>query len=217
MTTKMSSRGEYREEPRELVWEPKTRLGALVQTGVIKTVDEALKSKYPLKEYQIVDALLPELSEEVLDINLVQRMTDSGRRVKFRVCAIVGNREGYIGIGLGKDKLVRNGIVKAVMDAKLHLTFLHRGCGSWECDCGGQHSIPYKVTGKSGSVEITLKPAPKGIGLAAGDVPKRVLEFAGVHDVWAKTQGQTRTTFNQAFATYDALRCTTLMKTVVRK
>jgi len=210
----MSTRGQYAEEPRHDIWEPKTRLGRLVQTGEIKTFDEALKSNFPLKEYQIVDALLPELSEEVLDINLVQRMTDSGRRVKFRVCAIVGNKNGYIGIGLGKDKLVRNGIVKAVMDAKLHLTCIQRGCGSWECDCGEQHSIPYKVTGKSGSVEITLKPAPKGIGLAAGDVPKRVLEFAGVNDVWAKTQGKSRTTFNFAFATYDALRRTALMKTV---
>jgi small subunit ribosomal protein S5 len=210
----MSTREHYAEGQREYAWEPKTRLGELVQTGEIKTFDEALRSKYPLKEYQIVDALLPELSEEVLDINLVQRMTDSGRRVKFRVCAIVGNKNGYIGIGLGKDALVRNGIVKAVMDAKLHLTFIQRGCGSWECDCGEPHSIPYKVTGKSGSVEITLKPAPKGIGLAVGDVPKRVLEFAGVKDAWAKTQGQTRTTFNQAFATYDALRRTTLMKTV---
>jgi small subunit ribosomal protein S5 len=210
----MSTREHYAEEPREDIWKPKTRLGELVQTGEIKTFDEALKSKYPLKEYKIVDALLPELSEEVVDINLVQRMTDSGRRVKFRVCAIVGNKDGYMGIGLGKDALVRNGIVKAVMDAKLHLTFIERGCGSWECDCGEPHSIPYKVTGKSGSVEITLKPAPKGIGLAVGDVPKRVLEFAGVKDAWAKTQGQTRTTFNLAFATYDALRRTTLMKTV---
>jgi small subunit ribosomal protein S5 len=210
----MSTREHYAEEPRDDIWKPKTRLGELVQTGEIKTFDEALKSKYPLKEYQIVDALLPELSEEVLDINLVQRMTDSGRRVKFRVCAIVGNRDGYMGIGLGKDALVRKGIVKAVMDAKLHLTFIQRGCGSWECDCGEPHSIPYKVTGKSGSVEITLKPAPKGIGLAVGDVPKRVLEFAGVKDAWAKTQGQTRTTFNFAFATYDALRRTTLMKSV---
>jgi small subunit ribosomal protein S5 len=210
----MSTREHYAEEPRDDIWKPKTRLGELVQTGEIKTFDEALKSKYPLKEYKIVDALLPELSEEVLDINLVQRMTDSGRRVKFRVCAIVGNKDGYMGIGLGKDALVRNGIVKAVMDAKLHLTIIQRGCGSWECDCGEPHSIPYKVTGKSGSVEITLKPAPKGIGLAVGDVPKRVLEFAGVKDAWAKTQGQTRTTFNLAFATYDALRRTTLMKTV---
>jgi small subunit ribosomal protein S5 len=195
-------------------WKPATRLGMLVQSGEITTIEEALSSKYPVKEYQIVDALLPDLGEEVLDINLVQRMTDSGRRVKFRVCAIVGDRNGYMGIGLGKDALVRNGIVKAVRAAKLGITHITRGCGSWECNCGETHSIPFKIEGKAGSVVITLKPAPKGIGLATGDVPKRVLEFAGVKDVWGQTKGQTRTTFNQAYATYDALRKTSLMKTV---
>jgi small subunit ribosomal protein S5 len=195
-------------------WTPVTKLGAMVQRGEIKTIDEALRSKYPLKEYQIVDVLLPELSEEVVDINLVQRMTDSGRRVKFRVCAIVGNNDGYLGIGIGKDALVRNGIVKAVRAAKLNLTHIKRGCGSWECNCGEIHSIPFKIVGKSGSVEITLLPAPKGIGLAAGDIPKRVLAFAGVTDIWTKKKGQTRTTFNQAIATYNALKKTAAVKTV---
>jgi small subunit ribosomal protein S5 len=195
-------------------WKPVTRLGMLVQSGDIKTIEEALQSNYPLKEYQVVDALLPELSEEVLDINLVQRMTDSGRRVKFRVCVIVGDKEGYLGIGLGKDALVRSGIEKAVRDAKLHLTNIQRGCGSWECNCGEIHSIPFKVVGKAGSVVITLKPAPKGIGLAAGDTPKRVLEFSGVKDIWASTKGQTRTTFNLAYATFHALQQTSMVKTL---
>jgi len=195
-------------------WKPLTRLGTLVQSGEIKTIEEALRSNYPLREPQIVDVLLPELGEEVLDINLVQRMTDSGRRVKFRVCTIVGNRDGYLGIGLGKDALVRTGIEKAVRDAKTHMIHITRGCGSWECNCGETHSIPYKVVGKSGSVVITLKPAPKGIGLATGNITKRVLDFSGVKDVWAQTKGQTRTTFNQAYATFDALRKTALVKTV---
>lgn len=183
-----------------------------MQSGEITSLDEAIQSKYPLREHQIVDVLLPELSEEVLDINLVQRMTDSGRRVKFRVCVIVGNKDGYIGIGLGKDALVRTGIEKAVRDAKVGLTHIKRGCGSWECNCEGTHSLPFRVIGKSGSVEITLKPAPKGIGLAAGDIPKRVLAFSGVKDIWAQSKGQTRTTFNQAFATFNALRKISLIK-----
>jgi small subunit ribosomal protein S5 len=195
-------------------WKPITRLGMLVQSGDIKTIGDALHSKYPLKEYQVVDALLPELSEEVLDINLVQRMTDSGRRVKFRVCVIVGDKEGYLGIGLGKDALVRSGIEKAVRDAKLHMINIQRGCGSWECNCGEIHSIPFKVVGKAGSVKITLKPAPKGIGLAAGDTPKRVLEFSGVKDIWTSTKGQTRTTFNLAYATFHALQQTAMVKTL---
>ena len=195
-------------------WKPVTRLGMLVKSGEIKTIEEALRSKYPLKEFQVVDALLPELSEEVLDINLVQRMTDSGRRVKFRVCVIVGNKDGFLGIGLGKDALVRTGIEKAVRDAKLHMISIKRGCGSWECNCGETHSIPFKVLGKAGSVKISLKPAPKGIGLAAGDIPKRVLEFSGVKDIWATSEGQTRTTFNQAFATFHALQQTAMVKTL---
>ena len=203
--------GIKREE--EEVWTPATRLGILVEKGEIKSIEEALRSRYPLKEYQIVEALLPDLSEEVLDINMVQRMTDSGRRIKFRVCVVLGNRDGYLGIGLGKDALVRNGITKAIRAAELNLTYIERGCGSWECGCNEKHSIPFKVTGKSGGVEITLKPAPKGLGLAAGDIPKKVLEFAGVEDIWAKTKGQTRTTFNLAMATYNALRKTCTIKT----
>lgn len=214
MTEENSDKIAERDEAAGEAWTPVTQLGAMVQRGEIKSIDEALRSRHPLKEYQIVDALLPDLSEEVLDINLVQRMTDSGRRVKFRVCAIAGNNDGYIGIGLGKDVLVRNGIVKAVRAAKLNLTCIKRGCGSWECNCGENHSIPFKVVGKSGSVEITLLPAPKGIGLAAGDIPKRVLAFAGVKDVWTQKKGRTRTTFNQALATYNALKNIVAVKTV---
>ncbi len=198
---------------KEETWMPATRLGMLVQEGEIKSIEEALRSRYPLKEHQIVEFLLPDLSEEVLDINMVQRMTDSGRRVKFRICVVIGNRDGYLGIGLGKDMLIRNGITKAITSAELNLTYIERGCGSWECNCNEKHSLPFTVTGKSGGVEITLKSAPKGLGFAVGDIPKKVLEFAGVEDSWAKTKGQTRTTFNLAMATYNALRKTGTMKT----
>ncbi|MDF2956137.1 MAG: Ribosomal protein S5 [Candidatus Alkanophagales archaeon MCA70_species_2] len=193
-------------------WEPRTRLGKLVKEGKIKTIEEALKSEYPLKEIEIVDYLLPDLDEEVLDISLVQRMTDSGRRTKFRVCVAVGNRDGYVGVGLGKDSLVGDSIVKAVRNAKLNLIYVERGCGSWECTCGGKHSVPFTVTGQSGSVRVTLKPAPKGLGIAAGKTQKKVLELAGIRDVWTFSMGETRTTFNTAKATLDALKKTTLMR-----
>ncbi len=193
-------------------WEPVTKLGKLVKSGEITTIEEALKSRYPIKEYQIVETLLPDLSEEVLDINMVQRMTDSGRRIKFRVCVIVGNKDGYLGLGLGKDALVRNGILKATRAAELNIHYIERGCGSWECNCDEKHSLPFAVRGKSGGVEITLKPAPRGLGLAAGDTPKKVLEFAGIKDVWTKTKGSTRTTFNLAMATFNALVKTSSIK-----
>ncbi|RLG66285.1 30S ribosomal protein S5, partial [archaeon] len=73
--------------------------------------------------------------------------------------------------------------------------------------------IPFKVWGKSGSVEIWLFPAPRGVGLVAGDTAKVVLRYAGIEDVWTKTRGHTRSTVNFAKATYNALRNTYKIKT----
>ena len=80
-------------------WVPLTGLGRMVAAGEITSIDEVLASGKPIKEPQIVDLLLPDLEDEVLDINMVQRMTDSGRRVKFRTVVVVGNRNGYVGFG----------------------------------------------------------------------------------------------------------------------
>jgi small subunit ribosomal protein S5 len=193
-------------------WVPRTRLGKLVAEEKIRTIDEAIASGLPLKEPEIVDVLLPNLEDEVLEITLVQRMTDSGRRTNFRVTAIVGNRDGYVGIGVGKASQVAPSIQKAIVSAKLNIFKVNRGCGSWECGCGGTHSIPFKVMGSSGSVRVTLIPGPKGLGIVAGDVARKVLEFAGVSDVWTFTRGNTRTTINFARATFNALKQTMYVK-----
>ncbi len=193
-------------------WEPKTRLGRMVNRGEITTMEDALATRYPIREPEIVDALFPELEDEVLDVNMVQRMTDSGRRVKFTVTTVVGNKNGYVGVGTSKGKEVGPTIRKSIDNAKLNMVRVRRGCGSWECGCTAPHTIPFEVTGKSGSVSITLKPAPRGIGLAAGDTAKSILEVAGVEDIWGFSSGHTRTTINYAKATFDALRKTSLMK-----
>jgi len=193
-------------------WAPKTRLGKLVAEGKIKTIDEALASGLPIKEPQIVDILLPNLDEDILEISMVQRMTDSGRRTKFRVTAVVGNRNGYVGVGVGKASQVASAIQKAVENAKINIFRVERGCGSWECGCGSSHSVPFKTSGVCGSVRVTLVPGPKGLGIVAADVAKRVIELAGVRDVWSMTFGETRTTLNFAMATFEALKRTCFMK-----
>ncbi|MCD6492646.1 MAG: 30S ribosomal protein S5 [Archaeoglobaceae archaeon] len=193
-------------------WVPRTRLGKLVAEGKIKSIDEAIASGLPLKEPEIIDVLLPDLEDDVLEITMVQRMTDSGRRTKFRVTVAVGNRDGYVGVGMGKASQVAPAIQKAITNAKLNIFKIQRGCGSWECGCGGNHSIPFKVSGSAGSVRVTLIPGPKGLGLVAGDIAKRVLELAGVKDVWSFTKGQTKTTINFAKATFEALKKTMYIK-----
>ncbi len=186
-------------------WIPRTRLGEMIRSGEITTMHEALQTGFPLREPEIVDLLLPNLEDEVLDVNMVQRMTDSGRRVKFSITVVVGTRDGYVGIGQFKGKEVGPSIRKAINNAKLNIIEIKRGCGSWECGCGTTHTIPFQVTGKSSSVEVVLKPAPRGVGLAVGDVAKHILRLAGYDDVWGFTRGQTRTTVNYAKAVFNAL------------
>jgi len=187
-------------------WEPKTKLGKMVRKGEIKTISDALKTGLPVREPEIVDLLVPDIEDEVIDVNMVQRMTDSGRRVKFVITVAVGNSNGYLGFGQAKGKEVGSSIRRAIDNAKLNLIEIRRGCGSWECGCGKPHTVPFAVTGKSGSVEITLKPAPRGIGLATGNVAKKILVLAGINDCWAFTRGKTKTTVNYASAVYNALQ-----------
>lgn len=187
-------------------WIPRTLLGRMVVEGKITTMSDALKSGLPLKETQIVDTLLPNLKESIINVNMVQRMTDSGRRVKFRVVVAVGNNDGFVGLGTGKAPEVASAITKATDAAKLNLIEIRRGCGSWECGCWQPHSIPFIVRGKSGSVEVTLKPAPRGVSLAVGDTAKKIIALSGVNDIWGFTKGKTRTVINFAYATFDALR-----------
>ncbi len=205
------SRSRPRRRPREKEepsrgWEPKTKLGRLVKNGELTTMSDVLKSGLPIRESEIVDILVPDIEDEVIDVKMVQRMTDSGRRIKFVITVAVGNKDGFIGLGQAKGKEVGSSIKKAIDNAKLNIIEIRRGCGSWECGCRKPHTVPFAITGKSGSVEVTFKPAPRGIGLATGDVAKKILRLAGVTDCWAFTQGQTKTIVNYAKAVFDALR-----------
>ena len=154
-------------------WEPRTRLGKLVAEEEITSMDEALNSGLPLKEPEITDQLLS-LEDDVLDINMVQRMTDSGRRVKFRCVVAIGDRNGYVGYAEGRDDQVGSAIQKAIEIAKLNVVRVSRGCGSWECGCGRPHTVALRTDGKAGSVEVELRPAPRGLGLAAGATARSV-------------------------------------------
>jgi small subunit ribosomal protein S5 len=174
----------------------------------IVSLDEIFSQGYRIQESEIIDMLLPGLQQEVLNISLVQKQTDAGEKSRFKALVVVGNYDGYIGLGTGKAKQVRTAIEKATVDAKLNIFPIRRGCGSWECGCGENHSLPFKVYGKCGSVRVEIIPAPKGVGIAAGEVAKTIIAFAGVKDCWTKSFGSTRTILSFANAIYNALRST---------
>ncbi len=189
-------------------WAPKTELGKKVASGEIKSMSEALATKLPLREYQIVDMLMPDIKDEIIYIERAQRMTDSGRRMNYSITAVIGNEDGFVGLGRGKAKEAAPAIRKAINNAKLNIIEIRRGCGSWECGCGRAHTVPFQVSGHVGSVTVIIKPSPQGVGRATGDVAKTILRMAGIEDAWGFAKGHTKTTVNYAEATFAALRQT---------
>jgi len=192
-------------------WIPKTELGKKVRAGEITSIEEIFAKNLPILEPEIVDTLL-DLDEKMVDFKKTTRMIMAGRRFSFRASVLVGNHNGYVGIGIAKDVEKFPALRKAKRQAKLNLVKVRRGCGSWECTCGLGHSVPFKVTGKCSSVKIVLLPAPKGTGLVVGNNIKDVFEFAGIVDVWSNSSGSTDTKLNFVRAAIDALGKTTKMK-----
>jgi small subunit ribosomal protein S5 len=189
-------------------WTPQTRVGKMVLEGKIASVEDIFTQGLKIKEPEIVDILVTNLQEEVLDIALIQKQTDAGERSRFRSIVVIGNYDGLVGLGTGKDVQVRSAIQKGIKDAKLNIIPVRRGCGSWECSCKEPHSFPMKVKGKCGSVAIEIDPGPRGLGIVAGEVAQTIIKFAGIKDCWTRSYGSTKTIPSYAFATYNALKNT---------
>lgn len=202
-------------------WVPKTKLGRDVFEGKIKSIDEVFMSGRKIIEPEIVDKLLPGIKNELvlvggragkgggvqrIPVRITAAMHKSGRRFHMGALVIVGNEDGIIGVAQGRAPETRDAMRKATEKAKLSIIQIKRGCGSWECGCGTEHSVPYKISGKSGSVRVELIPAPRGVGLVAENEAKKILKLAGVRDVWVKTFGNTGMRINLINALFDALK-----------
>lgn len=207
-------------------WKPKTEIGKAVKEGKITDIDEVLAHGRIL-EAEIVDMLMPNLEKDLLLIGQAkgkfgggqrrafrqtQKKTMEGNKPKFTTCAIVGNHDGYLGIGIGCAKETVPAREKAFRNAKLNIFKIARGCGSWECGCNTPHSVPFKVKGKVGSVEVVFMPAPKGKGLVANPEVKKILTMVGIKDVWSRINGKTSSRINLIKACEDALRKLTTTK-----
>lgn len=192
-------------------WNPRTELGKKVKSGEITTLEQIIERGRPILEAQIIDALLPDLEADTLQVKTTQRVTDSGKRTQFRVVVAVGDRKGHVGLGVGKNEEMRPAMESAVRNAKKNMISIPMGCGSWECKCHFSHSLPRRTSGKEGSSIVVLKPAPRGLGLASNDVVKKVLRLAGVKDIWSFSAGG-RNTYNIATATLYALQGLSTLK-----
>jgi len=201
-------------------WQPKTDLGRKVKSRQLTTMEDVLATGKPILEPEIVDMLLPNMESDLLMIGQskgkfgggsrrvfrqTQKKTKEGNKPKFSTYAVIGNKDGYVGLGFGKAKETVPAREKAVRKAKLSLIKVVRGSGSWADARTEPNSIPFAVTGKCGSVTVELRPAPKGTGLKAQKEIAKVLKLAGIQDVWSKIRGQSRNMVNVVKALEDAL------------
>jgi len=107
-----------REEP---VWIPLTNLGKKVAAAEITSMEEILENGLRIQEAGIIKKLLPDLKTEVIDAGIVQKMTPNGQSTRFKALVADGNENGWLGIGRGKSKQMRdcNSICKKFWQNKI--------------------------------------------------------------------------------------------------
>lgn len=229
---KKAIREKQANEDKLLAWSPKTQIGKDVKAGKEKDIDKILSTGKKILEPEIVDTLLNNLENDLIAIGQAkgkfgggkrrawrqtQKKTKEGNILTFSALAVVGDKKGHVGIGVGKAKETLPAREKAIRQAKLNLMKIRLGFENPEDKNREEykndpHTIPYILTGKSGSIRIKLLPAPRGTGLVVGDEIKKLLRLAGIKDVYSVSKGHTRTTFNHVKACFDALKKTTQLR-----
>jgi len=136
-----------------------------------------------------------EFEEKIVQVNRVSKKTKGGNKIGFSVLAVVGDKKGRVGVGLGGAPDVSSSVRKAVAYAKRHLiTVPMKG-----------RTIPYEVRVKRGAARVMLKPAPPGTGVIAGGAIRAVVEAAGIRDIVSKILGSKNQASN-VYATMEALK-----------
>lgn len=143
----------------------------------------------------MIDASKLDLNETIVDIRRVAKTVKGGRNMRFSVTVVVGDGNGYVGVGLGKAQEIPEAVRKATEDAKKNLIYVPT-VGT---------TIPHRNVGIFGAGRVLIMPAAQGTGVIAGASVRTVLEAAGIKDVRAKSLGSSNTC-NMAYATLEGLR-----------
>lgn len=137
-----------------------------------------------------------EFDQKLIEVTRVTRVTEGGKRLRFRACVVAGNRNGKVGIGIAKSGDVSIAVDKAFAQAKKNIIDV----------AFSSYTIPCEVTEKYKAAKIMLKPATEGTNIVAGGATRSILELAGVKNAVAKTVGTTKNKIANVYATLNALK-----------
>jgi len=135
------------------------------------------------------------LQEKILLIRRVSKKTPGGNYISFSALVAVGDKNGRVGVGLGRGLEVPPAIQKAITQAKKHMInvkILNK-------------TLPHQIKTKYKAAKILLKPAPKGAGLKVGSVARTILNLLGVENASGKIIGSRNQIVN-AYAVMEALK-----------
>ena len=153
----------------------------------------------------MIDASKLDLKETIVSIRRVAKTVKGGRNMRFSVNVVVGDGEGYVGVGLVKAQEIPEAVRKAIEDAKKNLVKVPT-LGT---------TIPHRILGIFGAGQVLIMPARPGTGVIAGASVRIVLEAAGIKDVRAKSIGSSNV-INMAYATMEGLRSLTTAEKVAK-
>ena len=128
----------------------------------------------------IIDASQLELEDNVVTIKRVTKVVKGGRNMRFTALVVVGDKNGHVGVGLGKATEIPEAIRKGKEDAIKKLV---------EVPIDENGSVPHDLTGKFGSASVLIKRAPEGTSIIAGGPARAVLELAGYKNIRTKSLG----------------------------
>lgn len=136
-----------------------------------------------------------EFEERIVEIRRVTKVVKGGKNLHFRALAVVGDRNGRVGVGVGNAREVPEAIRKAIMDAKKNVVQVPIINGT----------IPHDVLARHDASKIILKPATPGTGIIASGSVRAVVELAGIQNILTKNLGST-TAVNVVKATFNGLK-----------
>ncbi len=158
----------------------------------------------PVAEPVIEQAEAATMEERVIQVDRVSRTQKGGRRMRFRALVIIGDRQGNVGMGIGKANEITSAVAKATYRAKRSMITVPIV----------RHTIPHEIRAKFDSAYVLLKPAAVGTSIIAGSSVRPILELAGVENVVAKCLTRTTNRVNNAYATLKALQMLKDIKTL---